>query len=228
MQRISSATTTHEPAPESESDTAEPGLVRDPDTSAARPPEIVEWLVECGPRLVEHWIHELRAREMGSGNGADRVVEMFAHEIVRMLPLTIGPYRDQIRPLWDRAAGLYGAVAAKRGLAAGEAIEELHVLRELVIRELYRNPPGSCSVPLSLREFLRLSRSLDRAVTHTSVGHTDALFFEFFEGDGSQVGVLSGDDVAGEARAQLDEIRDELREVLRHGPWSLNGGAEEH
>lgn len=228
MQGISSGITTDEPAPESESDAAAPGLVRDADASAAASPEIVDWLVDCGPRLMEHWLHELRAREMGSGNGADRVVEMFADEIVRMLPLTIGPYRDQIRPLWDRAAGLYGAVAAKRGLAAGEAIEELHILRELVIRELYRNPPGNCSVPLSLREFLRLSRSLDRAVTHTSVGHTDALFFEFFEGDGSQAAVLSGDDVAGEARAQLDEIRDELRQILRHGPWRLNGGPEDN
>ncbi|MDX1647606.1 MAG: hypothetical protein R3304_10715 [Longimicrobiales bacterium] len=191
-------------------------------------PEIVAWLVECGPQLADHWVHELRARDVGQGNGIAKVLEDFAKQLVGMLPLTIGPYREQIRPLWDRAAVLYGAVAAKRGLAAGEAIEELHVLRELVIRELYRNPPGNCSAPLSLREFLRLSRSLDRAVTHASVGHTDALFFEFFEGDGGEAAVLAGDDVAGETESQLDEIRGEVGEIVRHGPQRTDGGATEN
>lgn len=177
--------------------------------------ELADWLQERGPRLVDHWIHELGSRGLGQGAGPDHVVEMFARQLADMLPFMIGPYRDQIQPLWDRGCEFYGAIAAKRGLAAGEAIDELHVLRELVIRELYRDPPGNCSLPLSLREFLRLSRALDRAVTHTSVGHTDALFFQFFEGDGAAA-VLSGDDVWAEAESQLDEIRREMGEILRY------------
>jgi hypothetical protein len=191
--------------------------------TAPGPVELAAWLEERGDRLVEHWIHELQARELGHGTGADRVVELFARQLVGLLPEMIGPYRAQLEPLWDRAAELYGAMAAKRGLASGEAIDELHVFRELVIRELYRHPPGDCSVPLMLREFLRLNRSLDRAVTHVSVGHTDALFFQFFEGDGVGAPVLSGDEVVGEAEKQLSAIRDEAEHILRQAPWNGNG-----
>lgn len=141
---------------------------------------------------------------------------MFVGQLVYLLPFMLGPYRDQIQGLWDRASELFGSVAAKRGLAAGEAIEELHMLRELVIRDLYRDPPLGGTVPLSLREILRLNRALDRAVTHASVGHTDAMFFQFFEGDGVS-GMLSGDDVAKEAEAQLAIIRDEVRDILDRG-----------
>lgn len=190
---------------------------------APGPVELAAWLEERGDRLVEHWIHELGARELGQGTGADRVVELFARQLVGLLPEMIGPYRAQLEPLWDRAAELYGGIAAKRGLASGEAIDELHVLRELVIRELYRHPPGDCSVPLMLREFLRLNRCLDRAVTHISVGHTDALFFQFFEGDGVGAPVLSGDEVAEEAEKQLSEIRLEAEHILRQAPWNGNG-----
>lgn len=193
-----------------------------PEPSSMGAADLEAWLRERALRLVDHWVHELRARGLGHGTGADQVVELFAEQLVEMLPVMIGPYRDQIQPLWDRTAELYGALAAKRGLAAGEAIDELHVLRELVVRELYRHPPGNCAVPLMLREFLRLNRSLDRAVTHTSVGHTDALFFQFFEGDGVSAPVLSGDEVADEAERQLADIRAEAEDILRQAPW--NGG----
>jgi len=180
------------------------------------PMELTRWLHQRVPDLEELWLHELRARGLGQGPAIDRVVEMFVGQLVYMLPFLMGPYRDPIRPLWDRASELYGAIAAKRGLAAGEAIEEVHVLRELVIRDLYRDPPHGGTVPLSLREVLRLNRALDRAVTHASVGHTDAMFFEFFEAEGVTA-LLTGDDVAVEAEAQLDLIRDAVCEVLRQG-----------
>ena len=176
--------------------------------------ELMSWLRERVPGLKEGWVNEIRARGPDGGREIARVVEMFAEQVVDLLPSMLGPQRDQIQPLWDRGAELFGAVAAKRGLAAGEAIEELHILRELVIRDLYRDPPPDGSVPLSLREILRLNRALDRAVTHASVGHTDALFFEFFEGaEGGSL--LHGDDVAAEAERQLVAIRDEVRLILQ-------------
>jgi len=125
----------------------------------------------------------------------------------------LGPHRDQILPLWIRGFELFGAVAAKRGLAAGEAIEEVHLLRELVIRDLYRDPPMGGTVPLSLREVLRLNRALDRAVTHASVGHTDALFFEFFEAEGAAL--LRGEDIAAEVAEQLDGIGTDVGLITR-------------
>lgn len=219
MQGTSHGTSTSDLGPTAERAPAAPPAGE----TAPGPVELAAWLQERGDRLVEHWIHELGARELGHGTGADRVVELFALQLVRLLPEMIGPYRAQLEPLWDRAAELYGALAAKRGLASGEAIDELHVLRELVIRELYRHPPGDCSVPLMLREFLRLNRCLDRAVTYISVGHTDALFFQFFEGDGVGAPVLSGDEVAEEAEKQLSEIGAEAEHILCQAPWNGNG-----
>ena len=179
------------------------------------PKELTRWLRERIEPLTELWIHEIRARGLGGGPGVNEVVERFAEVLVGLLPLMLGPHREQITPLWDRTAELFGAVAAKRGLAAGEAIEEVHLLRELGIRDQYRDPPLGGTVPLSLREILRLSRALDRAVTHASVGHTDSLFFEFFGPDGGR-SLLAGDDVAKEAGSQLDLISDEVRRIVEH------------
>ncbi len=182
--------------------------------------ELTEWLEERVPSLRDLWVQELRGRGLGRDARLEVVVEMFADQIVRLLPGLLGPSRDQLQPLGDRVAELFGAVAAKRGLAAGEAIEEIHALRELVIRDLYRDPPLGGTMPLSLREVLRLNRALDRTVTFTSIGHTDALFFEFFEPDVTSA-VLRGEDVAAEAEEQLVSIRAEVREVLEHAAGAL-------
>jgi hypothetical protein len=193
-----------------------PRLSRDGSmTPRLGPKELTGWLRGRVGSLTKLWVDEIRARGRGGDPGVHEVVERFAELLVGLLPLMLGPHRDQITPLWDRTAELYGAVAAKRGLAAGEAIEEVHQLRELVIRDLYRDPPLGGRVPLSLREILRLSRALDRAVTHTSVGHTDALFFEFFGPDGGR-SLLSGDDVATEAGVQLDLVSQEVRRIVDH------------
>lgn len=178
-------------------------------TSRVGMAEFTAWLEERVSSLRVLWVHEIGARGLGQGRIDDALVERFARQLVGMLPLMLGPHRDQIRPLWVRGFELYGAVAAKRGLAAGEAIEEVHLLRELVIRDLYKDPPMGGTVPLSLREVLRLNRALDRAVTHASVGHTDALFFEFFEAEGG--GLLHGEDIAAEVSEQLDAIGSEVR-----------------
>ncbi|MBT6889842.1 MAG: hypothetical protein HOA23_17480 [Gemmatimonadales bacterium] len=184
-------------------------------TARLGPKELTSWLQNRVRSLTEAWIHDLRARGMGSAPGISDIVERFAELLVRLLPLMLGPHRDQIAPIWDRTSELYGAIAAKRGLAAGEAIEELHLLRELVIRDLYRDPPLGGNVPLSLREILRLNRSLDRAATHASVGHTDSLFFEFFGSEGGK-SLLSGHDVASEASIQLEQISSEVRSIVEH------------
>ena len=88
------------------------------------------------------------------------------------------------------------------------------MLRELVIRELYRDPPMGGQVPLSLREILHLNRAIDRAVTHGSVGHTDALFFELFE-QGEHQDPVPPEALAEEVRKQLGVIRAEFEAVVR-------------
>ena len=91
-------------------------------------------------------------------------------------------------------------------------IEEFQLLRELVIRELYRDPPHGGRRPLSLPETLRLNRALDQAVTHGSIGHTDALFYNLLERDAG--GAPPSMSIAAEAESQLQQIRAELLEIV--------------
>ena len=180
------------------------------------PAELTGWLSERTSRLAELWWAEILAREVGPGAVTERVLRRFVDDLLEMLPMLLGPRRELVQPLWKRAAELFGTMAAKRGLAAGEVIEEFNLLRELVIRELYREPPLDARLPLSLRDVLRLSRALDAAVTHASVGHTDAMFFQFFETDG--VAPASATDIAGEAERELEAIHAELTAILAHEP----------
>jgi hypothetical protein len=186
--------------------------------------ELATWLHERVGELQRLWSDELRARGTVQDTAVDGVVDLFVGQLVSILPFLLGPYRDEMEPLWVRTAELFGRVAAKRGLAAGEVIEEFHILRELVIRDLYRDPPLDGRLPLSLREILRLNRALDRGVTHASVGHTDAMFFQFFEAAGA-AGARGDAGIAEEAEAQLGAIRDEFQEVCAHAATAANGGA---
>jgi len=186
------------------------------------PGELAEWLDLRLADLAERW--SIAIRDQGAaGNGTeDRIVDAFTRHLVRFLPWMLGPYRDAVEPLWVRSAELFGSVAARRGLAAGEVIEEFQVLRELVIRDLYRDPPLAGRLPLSLREILRLNRGIDRGVTHASVGHTDALFFQFFEADGG-VGA-TGEELAVEVGEQLGHLAEEMATVIGHARASEFAG----
>jgi len=173
------------------------------------PLELAQWLEQKLPDIREQWARRIRESGLGQGEPWDRIIDGFTTMLVELLPPLLGPMRAEVRPIWDRCAELFGAIAAQRGLAAGEVIEELQVLRELVIRELYRDPPMGGQVPLSLREILQLNRSIDRAVTHGSVGHTDALFFQLFE-KGEAKDPVSPTDLADEVLNQLSVIRSEF------------------
>lgn len=180
------------------------------------PIELAEWVEGRLDRLASRWLQELQGRPGATDDPVNGILDEFVGLLVRFLPAILGPYRDQVEPLWAQGAELFGAVGARRGLAAGEIIEEFQILREGVIRLLYQDPPLGGRVPLSLREVLRLNRALDRGVTHASIGHTDALFFSLFEGSGTPDPVTR--ELIDEARKQLDEIREELRSILGRLP----------
>lgn len=178
------------------------------------PGDLAEWLNERLDSLADRWSVAIKEQGPGPSGPIDDALDAFTHHLVRFLPWMLGPYRDTVEPLWLRGSEFFGSVAARRGLAAGEVIEEFQLLRELVIRDLYRDPPLGGRLPLSLREILRLNRGIDRGVTHASVGHTDALFFQFFEGDG--LSGRAGEELADEVRAQLRTMADELEEAVGH------------
>jgi hypothetical protein len=140
-------------------------------------------------------------------------VASFLGLLVELLPVCLGPLRDQAEPLWLQATELFGSLSAQRGLAAGEVIEELQILREAIIRLMWADPPSMSSSRIALREALRLNRVLDRGVTQASVGHTDALFFALFQGSGVPEHLT--DDVRYELRQQLQTIHRELDTLVR-------------
>ncbi len=164
--------------------------------------------------MARQWAERIRARG-GAEAPWDRPVEEFVRTALAMLGPMLGPRRRDAETLWLRAAELFGAAAAERGLAAGEVIEELQILREILIRSLYRDG-AAAGRTLPLRQILFLNRAVDQMVAHGSVGHTDALFFQLLE----RHGVASPEPPearAQEVSRQMTQIRTELEEILATG-----------
>jgi hypothetical protein len=111
--------------------------------------------------------------------------------------------------VWLEGAHLYGSLALRRGLAAGEVVEELGLLREEVLKLLLEDGPGWWEERVFQREVLALNRCLDQAVVAASVAYVDDLFFAHLQGSGVPEGVT--DDVYEETMAQLNSFLDELK-----------------
>ena len=181
----------------------------------ARPLDLANYLRDREHELAEAWTAEIVARELGQGTLFDRLVGRFMARLTGILPWLLGPHSAHVQPLWDRTAELFGVIAAKRGLAAGEVIEEFQILGHLMIRMIFREPPREG--PLSLRDILRLNRIVDSGVTHASVGHTDALFFQYLETQDPPAHA-SAEDIVEEANRQLALIEAELTEMVEVTP----------
>lgn len=191
--------------------------------ASARPLDLANYLRERGEGLSDAWTSEIGARDLGQGSQFDRVVGRFMSQLTGMLPWLLGHHAVHVQPLWDRTAELFGVMAAKRGLAAGEVIEEFQILRDLLIRMLLRDPPREG--PLSLRDILRLNRIVDSGVTHASVGHTDALFFQYLEDPDHPIR-MSPEEIMTEADRQLDLVKEELTQIVEVSPVTAQDSLE--
>lgn len=176
---------------------------------------MAEWLRERASRIADEWAAEIRVRETGHLVIAEEVVDRQVLHLSGLLPWLLGPEAADVQPLWLRACELFGTVAAKRGLAAGEVIEEFQILRALLIRDLYRNPPSG-GAP-TLREALRLNGIIDRGVTHASVGHTDTMFFQLLDERTEEASGTKAERIALEVDDQLASIRRETDAILGKG-----------
>jgi len=181
-----------------------------------RSEELSDWIERRIPFLRQRWLRELVSRYDGEPAGVNVLLDDFIDTVLAVLPGMLGPHREQIETSWLRCSELFGAVAARRGLAAGEVIDEFQLLREAVIRLLYQDPPLGGQV-LSLRDVLRLNRAIDVGVTHASVGHTDALFFALFQGSGITDAPRVSEFMT-EVRDELDSLRGEVRTILGRLP----------
>jgi hypothetical protein len=175
------------------------------------PEELVRWLEEHRDGIADRWLVELRSRSDGLEGSVEDLLKDFLQFMVECLPHGMGVYRDHALSIFHQAAELYGNLGAIRGLAAGEAVEEVQLLREVILRFLFQDPPGGGGVGLGLRELLQLSRLIDQGVTHASVGHTDSLFFNLFHGTG--VPEAPPADVVEEVQEQIRVLRRDLKQL---------------
>ncbi len=181
--------------------------------SVADPMNLAEWLQEHSALIAERWADGLLAARNSWSRAGESLVHLFCRGLVSFLPGMLGPYRTQILPLWSECAELFGSVAARRGLSAGEVIEEFQILREVMVRLMFERPPPTVR-GLEMRDVLQLNRAVDIGVTQASVGHTDLLFFDLVHGSGGPAPL--GRDDHDEVCEQIRTLQEEGSRTMRH------------
>jgi hypothetical protein len=170
-------------------------------------------IAELRDPMVVQWADWLGDRLTASSTITRPTVERQFRLIIDVLTEMVGPFRREVKPVWTQTCEHYGRVAAARGLAAGEVVEELQFLRELLIR-------GLAPVLAAMRArqgmaiMLRLNRVIDRGVAVAVVGYTDALVATLF----TQNGVPGSRDVhePGELDRQLGALEQGFAAVIRN------------
>ena len=178
------------------------------------PEQLSRWLLEHQEAMAERWFLEVRSRADGMDDEVSGLVQEFLQLLTKFLAPGMGAFRDQIEPVFQQAAELYGNLGAHRGQAAGESVEEFQLLREVVLRFLHNEGPGEGAEDLGLRELLQLHRLIDQGVTYASIGHTDSLFFNLFHGTG--VSDTPTPALLAEVREQVMGLDEELERLLTH------------
>ncbi|MCY4399507.1 MAG: hypothetical protein OXE96_09245 [Gemmatimonadetes bacterium] len=180
----------------------------------ANPTDLGGWLKDRSPGVAELWTERLLTGGSSWTRALEPMARSFCRGLVSFLPGMLGPYRAQVLPLWSECAELFGSVAARRGLSAGDVIEEFHILREVVIRMMFDRPPAGLEDGLLLREVLQLNRAVDIGVTQASVGHTDLLFFSLVHGSGVPEPLSRGD--VDQVCEQVRTMQEEGGRIMRH------------
>jgi len=158
-------------------------------------------------RLVTLWADWLLSR-MSQVPLIDRpTIERQLALLIDIMIEMAGPLRRQAAELWFNACDAYGRAAAARGLAAGEVVEEIQHLRELLIRNL-SEVIAALPARQSLAALLRLNRLLDRGMAHTVVGYTDVLVETLLNKRG--VVLSASEPVEGVVTERLSQLEEEL------------------
>lgn len=155
--------------------------------------------------MVDQWILWLGDRLTATSSVPNDIVRLEFLLLIDVFGSMVGPLRRETKTIWVSATELYGRHAANRGLAAGEVVEELQYLRELLIRFLA--PSIAALRPRQgMALLLRLNRLVDRGVAMAVVGYTDALVAELLPGR---------DDGAGRRTPDPEELTQSLT-LIRH------------
>ncbi len=162
--------------------------------------------------MVEQWADWLGERLTSSNTIARSSVERELGLILDTLIEMVGPYRREVKPVWFEVCEHYGRMAAARGLSAGEVVEEMQYLRELLTLTL--SPVlAAMRARAGLAIMLRLNRVLDKGIAVAVVGYTDALVATLFSQNG--VPATGAEFELGDVERRLDSIEDALVSVTR-------------
>jgi hypothetical protein len=170
--------------------------------------DLKTWLEERRDLIARRWYAEIRVREGPGGEEPDGLVATFLAYLVAFLPTCLVDHREPGEIVWEQAAHLYGSVALRRGLAAGEVVEELQHLRGVILRLLLENLESGAGWVPRAREVLMLNQILDLGVVRASISYVDDLFFTHLQGSGVPQGVDGG--LVKEIERELETFRQEL------------------
>jgi len=160
--------------------------------------------------MVEQWANWLGDRLTTSNTIARSTVERELRLILDNIIEMVGPYRREVKPTWFKVCEHYGRVAAARGLAAGEVVEEMQYLRELLTLTL--SPVLAAMRPRAgLAIMLLLNRVLDKGIAVAVVGYTDALVATLFSQNG--VPATGAEFDLADVERQIEALEEELSSV---------------
>lgn len=163
--------------------------------------------------VVREWADWLTDR-VSSAVPIPRVtVERELRLLFDILVESVGPVRRSVDEVWHHTCEHYGRIGAARGLAAGEIVEEIQYLRELLTRRI-----GPVLTTLRQRQamaiILRLNTILDKGIAVAVVGYTDALVATLFAHNGVPAPERTLD--PHDLDRHLEELEGELRTVVRN------------
>lgn len=171
-------------------------------------------IAEMRESMVTQWADWLANRVTTASTIPRPTVEREFRLIFDVLTEMVGPFRREANPVWFHVCEHYGRIASARGLAAGEVVEELAYLRELLTRHL-----APVLVAMRARQgmaiMLRLNRAIDKGIAVAVVGYTDALVATLFSQNGVPSYSISNN--FGEVGRQLTALERELQAVAKSG-----------
>jgi len=169
-------------------------------------------IAELRDQMVVQWADWLGDRITAAPTIPRPTVEREFRLLLDVISEMVGPLRREVNTIWFGVCEHYGRVAAARGLAAGEVVEELQFLRELLIRNL-APVLAAMRARQGMAIMLRLNRVIDKGIAVAVVGYTDALVATLFAQNG--VPALDAEYDAGEVERQLDGMEQELHAIVK-------------
>ncbi len=169
-------------------------------------------IAEMRDAMVRQWADWLEGRISAASTIPRQTMERELRLLLEIINETVGPLRREVNRIWFRVCEHYGRTASTRGLAAGEVVEELQFLRELLTRHL-APVVASMRPRQGMAIMLRLHQVVDKGVAVAVVGYTDALVATLFAQNGVPAKGLESD--AADVERQLDALEQEFHEIVK-------------